>query len=727
LTIHRLPRFNLRNLWILVFNLRNLWILVFNLRNLWIRSKMKRAPFVVLCGLAVMLSSVAVACAQVPLPVLLRITQAEDERRWDDELRELLEDRDAAVRKRAALAAGRIGDERSVPALTSLLKDPNADVRAMAAFALGEVESLNGAEALIAIVKSGERGELRARALEALGKIVAAAPSPAEQQARQREFGAVVREALDVEAQKLSAQTISASDRLTMLLGLTAALRSRPTNAGPTIAKFLSSADGRVRSDAANALARLRLKDGNEQLRKLLVSDPDPNVRANAARVLGATDDKASFDALLARALGDADSRVRVSAIRALAALKDPRAADPLMKRAVTDQNELLEIATMLGRALPQSQDVLATVWLDATSDKFNRTAPEVEMAWVRVAPAAYLADLSGTGIPKDWRAVAAIANGLGEIAALPNSVPTKSQLTAAAQERLRKMLDAKGVDYAIPEVLRALAAFKPADLKDVLFANLQHSDVIVRATAADLLGDLPPAEEITRALVAAWPQTAKDSLNDAALSILDSLGKQKSATANDALKNALNSPDYLVRVRAATLLKTNGAGDFTNRVGTVRTKNTTADYRRALSRVGRKVHAVVTTSRGSFTIELLPSEAPLTVDNFVQLAQRNYFRGITIHRVVPNFVIQDGDPRGDGNGGPGYQIRCEINELPYDRAMLGMALSGKDTGGSQWFVTHAPQPHLDGGYTVFGRVIAGMDIVDKIVRGDVVRSIRIQ
>ena len=131
-----------------------------------------------------------------------------------------------------------------------------------------------------------------------------------------------------------------------------------------------------------------------------------------------------------------------------------------------------------------------------------------------------------------------------------------------------------------------------------------------------------------------------------------------------------------------------------------------------------------MTTTKGSFTIELLPEAAPLTVDNFVQLAQREYFRNVTFHRVVPNFVIQGGDPRGDGNGGPGYAIRCEINQLMYDRAALGMALSGKDTGGSQWFVTHAPQPHLDGGYTIFGRVVAGMDVVDRIVRGDVIQSI---
>ena len=241
------------------------------------------------------------------------------------------------------------------------------------------------------------------------------------------------------------------------------------------------------------------------------------------------------------------------------------------------------------------------------------------------------------------------------------------------------------------------------------------------------LLGDLPPDETNARALIAALPVALADAqLNDAALAILDALGKQKSAKANDAIKTALNSNDHLIRRKAVAVLKANGAGDFSSRIGIVQTRNTAADYERAFARIGKRFNAVVTTTRGSFTIELLPEEAPLNVDNFIQLAKRRYFNGITIHRVVPNFVIQDGDPRGDGNGGPGYQIRCEINEVPYKRGAVGMALSGKDTGGSQWFVTHSPQPHLDGGYTVFGNVVAGMDVVDNIVRGDVIRSIAI-
>ena len=714
-------------------------------------------PNKIICALLICLALASASFAQkrpVPPATLLLITKAEDERRWDDDLRKLFSSPNALIRQRAALAAGRIGNEDSIASLTELLeKDADVNVRAMAAFAIGEVESEKGANAIVAVLKNASSPvEVKARAVEALGKIAGALPR--EQEARQRELGAVVLETLNA-----APPARRAPDQSLILFGLTAALRSRPANAGPTIAKFLASANARVRADAANALARMRLKDGIEQLRSLLASDSDPIVRANAARVLGIAEDKNSYEALVSHALSDPDSRVRVNAIRALASLKDPRAAEPLLKRGqalaqanVSDRpselNEILEIATTLGRLWAQKEDKAAVTWLRKLSEALNHTAPEVELAFVRVAPAAYLSSF-GTGdqgrrkvqetILLNWRAAAGVAAGLGEVAALPATVKNKAELAATAQSLLRAMLDYRNSgltintlvavhsEYAIPDVLRALAAFKPADLGTVAQAQLKESDVIIRGTAADLLGDLPPSEEITRALAAAWPQAANDSLNDAALSILDSLAKQKTAAANEVLKDALKSGDHLIRRRAANLLKANGADDFSSQIGTVQTRNTDADYKRALGRIGKSVRAVVTTSKGSFTIDLLPDAAPLTVDNFVQLAQRDYFRNVTIHRVVPNFVIQDGDPRGDGNGGPGYQIRCEINQVLYDRAAVGMALSGKDTGGSQWFVTHSPQPHLDGGYTVFGRVVTGMDVVDKIVRDDVIQSIAIK
>jgi cyclophilin family peptidyl-prolyl cis-trans isomerase/HEAT repeat protein len=139
----------------------------------------------------------------------------------------------------------------------------------------------------------------------------------------------------------------------------------------------------------------------------------------------------------------------------------------------------------------------------------------------------------------------------------------------------------------------------------------------------------------------------------------------------------------------------------------------------------GRPVRARLQTERGPVVVELFAAEAPLTVRNFLDLARNGTFRGTRFHRVVPNFVVQDGDPRGDGTGGPGYSIRDELNPHRYERGVLGMALSGPDTGGSQWFITHSPQPHLDGGYTVFGRVVSGFGALDRIVQGDLVIDIR--
>ncbi|MDQ2975779.1 MAG: peptidylprolyl isomerase [Acidobacteriota bacterium] len=694
----------------------------------------------------------------VPKNLLLRIVRAEDERRWDNDLRGLLTARSAVVRKRAALAAGRIGNEEAVADLVNLLRhDDEQEVRAMAAFAIGEIESFSGAEAFLAVLKDSKDPEIRARTIEALGKIAAALPK--EQESRTRELGAAILEALNFELSRRAA-----SDRLTVLLGLTATLRAKPANAGPTVAQFLTYSDPRIRADAANTLARLKLKEANDQLRKLLISDPDPIVRANAARVLGVTEDKASFEQLLDRALRDRDSRVRVSAIRSLGNLKDTRATAALLKRGdqlltgnlpreardvpqqLAGPGEVLEVASALGRIKQGSNDSVTIAWLKKTREASGQRAPEVDVAFVRVSPAAYLAELGSGSLGEtnaqkalllDWRVGSSIAQGLAEIAVLPESEKEKTALATQAQNVLRAMLDYRNSglkintlvavhsEYAIPDVQRALAAFKPQDLAAVLRAHLKDSDVVIRATAAELLGELPPDEINTRALSDALPIALADKeLNDAALAILDSLAKYKTTIANEAIKTALNSSDYLIRRRAVGLLKANGAGDFSARIGTVQSQNTVKDYARAISRIGKQATATVTTNKGAFTIEMLPEDAPLNVDNFIQLAKRGYFNGITFHRVVPNFVIQGGDPRGDGNGGPGYQIRCEINEVPYERGAVGMALSGKDTGGSQWFVTHSPQPHLDGGYTVFGNVTSGMDVVDRIARGDVITRI---
>ncbi|MDA8192454.1 MAG: peptidylprolyl isomerase [Thermaerobacter sp.] len=139
-------------------------------------------------------------------------------------------------------------------------------------------------------------------------------------------------------------------------------------------------------------------------------------------------------------------------------------------------------------------------------------------------------------------------------------------------------------------------------------------------------------------------------------------------------------------------------------------------------------MQAIIHTDKGDLTLELFAQEAPGTVANFAKLAQSGFYDGLTFHRVIPNFVIQGGCPRGDGSGGPGYSIPCETSGNPHRhlRGSLSMAHRGRDTGGSQFFICHAPQPHLDGVHTVFGQVTDGLDVLDAVRQGDKMTNVEI-
>ena len=133
-------------------------------------------------------------------------------------------------------------------------------------------------------------------------------------------------------------------------------------------------------------------------------------------------------------------------------------------------------------------------------------------------------------------------------------------------------------------------------------------------------------------------------------------------------------------------------------------------------------------TDRGEIELELYPEHAPVTVNNFVFLAGDGFYDGVTFHRVIADFMIQGGDPTGTGRGGPGYRFADELagNPLRHQRGVISMANAGPDTNGSQFFITHLPQPHLDGKHTVFGKVLEGMDVVDAIRQGDCIRSVTV-
>jgi len=136
---------------------------------------------------------------------------------------------------------------------------------------------------------------------------------------------------------------------------------------------------------------------------------------------------------------------------------------------------------------------------------------------------------------------------------------------------------------------------------------------------------------------------------------------------------------------------------------------------------------ATITTPRGDLKVKLLPQSAPRTVANFIKLTERKFYNDLTFHRVVQNFVAQGGCPRGDGWGDPGYMIAEEINRIKFRRGTIGMATSGRDTGGSQFFICHSDQPHLDGRYTAFGEMIEGWNILDQIELGDKIINVTIE
>src|SRR5437588_4224908 len=459
----------------------------------------------------------------IPTNTLLQIIRAEDQRRWDEKLKSLLSDKDPKVRRRAALAAGRIGDERAVLPLIDLLKkDTDWGVQQMAAFALGEIESAKATDALIEATRISD---LRARALEALGKIAAALPQTEEP--RRQAIGQVVLDALVIEHNEAMPTAGGVRDFGVELLGLTAVLRARPTGAGKVVALYLSSPDPRVRAAALNTLARLRLKDGNYQARHML-DHSNPIVRANAARVLGATEDKDAFDALLDRALHDDDLRVRVSAIRALGSLKDKRAAESLVTRGKllihlerlvpSSRNELLEIATTLGRILPNTFNEGAVAFLETMHKLTRGEAVEVEVAFARVVPCIFQNDPYKSELTKPnvtWRQVSRRAQGLAVIKDVVIGAATNSAGDHAledAQKELGDMLRNSGTPtFALPDILQAYSSFKPADISEIGRNQLGVSDVILRATAAEVLGNQAPSEANTRALAGALPRALRD------------------------------------------------------------------------------------------------------------------------------------------------------------------------------------------------------------------------
>jgi len=659
---------------------------------------------------AVMIALSLSACATVGTPhPALAVVEVLEDRRDGAGLVPLAEQGAKAVRARALRALGRLQDPSHAPALVKALADTDPQVRGEAARAAGllglswDPVPEGVLPALVTPLLEAERTEqleeVRQAQLEALGRL-GTAPG------------------LSRLVERLGA---AAADAERAALGLgTAAKRGHPL---PELARaplrtLVESprSPPTLRFAAAYALQQGKAPGMGEAFSRC-AHDPAPEVRAVCVRALGDAGDGST--AALATALLDVSPRVAVQAVRALARLSLACPSDggcppleALSTLAARIAHPAVAGAWQPFLALLQADlPVRARPLLAALRDELRVAPPVMDC---RVAAA--LDRLSG-------RLEAVAGCGRGEVSEV-------LRLRLALQELARSpVLSGEGkVAVSAPHLSHPAAGVRLAAVGmlseaghggavPLLQQALGDSDAVVAASAAAGLGQLSATQCGPAVLALAQEAKLPEELRP---TLAEALGALRPDGARPLLRRWLLSPAPSLRSAAAAALeKLTGEP-----VPLPKPVPLTEASPWAPLAEGTRLELL--TSRGPIRVLLDAREAPRTSAVIAGLAQRGFYDGVTFHRVVPDFVAQGGDPRGDGEGGAGFTVRCEVGAHRYVRGTIGMALSGKDTGGSQFFFTHSPQPHLDGRYTAFGEVESGQDVVDSLLEGDTLLQVRV-
>jgi cyclophilin family peptidyl-prolyl cis-trans isomerase/HEAT repeat protein len=642
---------------------------------------------------------------------LLRLA---DRREFDEAyLRAALAHRDPAIARRAASVLANLRRKEGVALLGPALAHADTSVAAAAAFALGQIADSAAVPLLISYADAARASTsptVVAEVAYALGKI------------RHPQARAALENLL-----RTVPQSGGAGNGIVAGAALLAVWRQGRPLPVSAIDPWIRHADPELRWRAAYALAR-RSEPAAAAILARAADDTEPLVRSFVARALtGAMADssgvgrQAAQDAVLRLATADPELIVRINALRTLGTYPGEQTMRTLIQTAATDSEPYAVIAALegmqrLGADAGLAQTLLREMVADAGRPVFVRQTALATLT--AIDPADAITAAGPLARDPAWRLRASAARAIAH--SRPRAL---GDLDAALRDP-----DGRVAAAAVEEAVTVAGDTAVSAIRELLLAAVAHPDVIVRANALGGLAAL--ADPATLPVVLdAFQRAQGDSMNDAALAAVgavDAITRKQRQAAGEFAARFPRSTDYLVRQRVQTLFGDSIANPWGEALP-IETGLSTRDYARiaAGARARPRPRAVIETSRGEIELELFADDAPLTVRNFLSLAARGYFDGQEWPRVVPNFVIQGGDPRGDTSGGPGYTIRDEINRNLYHRGALGMALSGPDTGGSQWFVTHSPQPHLDGTYTVFGRVVRGMEVADVIMPGD--RIIRIR
>lgn len=602
-------------------------------------------------------------------------------------LRALLKDRDRGVAANAAYALGLLRDTAAISQLGSAVA-ANDEVAREAAWALGEIGA-PARGAIVAALGGNHDGATAIQLLLASSKL-RPLPFPAIEPYLQHPVSSVVWAAAYTVARSRSAAGVRD------LIKLASSPRfSSSAYAAENTAKaseyYLdpATAGQRTRAEIARALAKSAAGDSlRTQAIEVLtrfVTDQDPHVRINALRSIAT--------------YGTAQKE------RVVAAVRDP------------DPNVRIAAAQSLGTVLTADAADFTTLWA-ADSSLVYRSSLIASATRAGLRPP----QLKEWGTSTDWRMRAAVANATGDSLDRSFALARTLPLIADRDPRVR--------EAAYGAISPATSLPLEDSVHSVLISGLRDPDFYVRATVLGALADRPSISDLTPVL-ASYGLARIDSANDARLAAIQyvaALWKKDSASFSSQWRDQLAQlpvpTDPLERAAGK------GVAPLAKWASVKARPRALTWYTHVVREMvvplqsGRTINATIRTVRGPIRLELFGADAPITAFNFLTLARSGYYRNTRFHRVVPNFVAQDGDPRDDGNGGPGYAIRDEMNRHRYERGAVGMALSGPDTGGSQYFITHSPQPHLDGHYTVFGRVISGYDVLDRIVQGDLITTI---
>ena len=552
-----------------------------------------------------------------------------------------------------------MGDPVLTSELIPLIADPELKVATSAARAIGFLARGDGQDALVAAIPTASSPELRAAMLAALWK-------------------------------NANSQTQAAA------------------------LPYRSDPDAHVRGAAIYALARKPLESSLGALTDAL-SDNDPDTAAIAARALGILAKKDSLGPL-ASALNSDKTPLEINALFAMEAVleKNPGAlVSENAKRRIlalagdANGNIAAPSLILLRQIAGKDRDVFRRLWSIATTGEGRRRQSALlsVVALLR-AKADTAIQAAAASSDAGLRATAA------ESMAFLDSAQARPYRERFSADRDPLVRIATVSSFKTPEAVK--------QNREMILSALTDPDAGVRAAAVDALGQLEDSA-LFPLLQDAVKKAQSDRTPDVPIAIIGLCEKMRSEPAGRALVESLyrQGPTLVARLARRCLVESMRADPFAFPALEYQTGKTPADYKALLTEAKKPWQATVETARGSFTMRLAGEQAPLTVMNFVRLAQQKFFDGVSIHRVVPNFVLQDGDPTGTGNGGPGYEIRDEIGPLEYVRGTVGMALSGPDTGGSQWFVTLSPQPHLEGIYPVFGQIVSGQDVVERIEQWD--------